>query len=211
MKFSSKSLLLIMSLVLMLSLASFNNNKVSANENEQLNEDLYSDLAEGEEVVDTFTELVLEDEEMDNEILVDEDSSSFGILERRKQWFATSTTYMGLSYGSWRYAGASTLSGGTLSASHTSTVANRYSGTLKIPVKKLDTVVGFDVTLTTSKTVGYSTKSYPKGKYRLEYRHVYKKYKVKQEQKYDRRTKTYDTKYVYPQKWVERQYRVVKF
>lgn len=55
------------------------------------------------------------------------------------------------------------------------------------------------------------SQEYPNGNYRLEYRHVYKKYKVKQEQKYDPRGKVYDTQYVYPEQWIERQYRVVKF
>ncbi|SIT71604.1 hypothetical protein [Edaphobacillus lindanitolerans] len=188
-----------------------------------LDEGINSGLAEGEMVVDTFTELIPDNEVIGEEIFLEEDSDEVlkedlggGNLitpfERRKGWYGVSSTYQGLTYGSWLFAGASTISGGRLTASHTKTVANRYSGTLKIPIKSLESVVGFDTTKSWSQTVGYVSDSYPNGRYRLEYRHVYKKYKVKQEQKYDRRAPVvYDTKYVYPQKWVERQYRVVKF
>ncbi|OZI11705.1 hypothetical protein CEW92_10415 [Bacillaceae bacterium SAS-127] len=73
-----------------------------------------------------------------------------------------------------------------------------------------DRIVVFDISKQWSETVSYSTHSYPKGKYRLQYRHVYKEYKVKQDKKYHPRAKTLETRYVYPKKWVERQYRVVK-
>ncbi|GIN66376.1 hypothetical protein J41TS2_17970 [Bacillus sonorensis] len=175
--------------------------------------DVNSGLAEGEVVVDTYTDFVPDDEAIGEEIFLKEDNPDnlFTPAVRSLMWFGVSKTYQGLSYSSWKYAGASTVSGGRLTASHTKTVANRYSGTLKIPLRDLEGVVGFDVTDTWSQTVGFVSKEYKKGRYRLEYRHVYKKYKVKQEQKYHPRSKVYATKYVYPQKWVERQYRVVKF
>lgn len=71
--------------------------------------------------------------------------------------------------------------------------------------------LGFDITDSWGVTVSYSSKEYPSGRYRLEYRHVYKTYKVKQEQKYDRRGIARATRYLYAKKWVERQYRVVEF
>jgi hypothetical protein len=223
MKIVTKSLSIVCTLVLILTLFSINAKESSASEYDELNVGVDSELAEGEEVVDTFTELVLDDELIGKEVPFEEETSPFVItppskdfdvvypLERSLMWYGTSSTYQGLSYSSWYFAGASTISGGSLSASHTKTVAHRYSGTLKIPVRSLESVVGFDVTASWAKTVSYRSKTYDSGRYRLEYRHVYKKYKVKQEQKYDRRGKTYDTRYVYPQKWVERQYRVVKF
>lgn len=168
-----------------------------------------SGLADGEVVVDTFTELISDNEEMGKEIFFEEDNL-ITPFERRLTWYGMSSTYQGLTYGPWLFAGASTVSGGRLTASHSSTVSNNYSGTLKIPIKSLEAVVGFNTTRSWSETVGFVSDSYPNGKYRLEYRHVYKKYKVKQDQKYDKRaSKVYDTKYVYPQLWVERQYRVV--
>lgn len=188
----------------------------------ELDVDVNSGLAEGEVVVDTFTDLVLDDEIIGKEvffdevigkkIFLDEEDNLLNPFERRLRWFGMSSTYQGLAYGPWNYAGASTVSGGRLTASHTKTVAHRYSGTLKIPIKDLEAVVGFDATYSWAQTVGFMSKEYSSGRYRLEYRHVYKKYSVKQEQKYDRRgTKAYATQYVYPQRWAERQYRVVKF
>ncbi|NPC93025.1 hypothetical protein HOO54_12480 [Bacillus sp. WMMC1349] len=178
----------------------------------ELDADINSGLAEGEVVVDVYTDFVPDDETIGEEVFFEEDHS-FTPLVRSLRWFGVSKTYQGHSYSSWKYAGASTVSGGRLTASHTKTVANRYSGTLKIPLRDLESVVGFDVTNTWSQTVGFVSKEYKSGRYRLEYRHVYKKYKVKQVQKYDPhpRAKVYATKYVYPQRWVERQYRVVKF
>src|SRR5690625_3738860 len=209
MKKESKLFLVLGIVVLMFSVLFMNGGKTSANE---LDVDLYSDLSEGEIVVDTFSELVVYDEVVREEMLFDEDEDNvITPFERRLKWYVMSSAYQGLSYGAWKYAGVSTLSGGVLSASHTKTVAHRYTGTLQVPLKTLKTAVGFDATKTWSKTVSYSTKAYISGRYRIEYRHVYKKYKVKQQKKYDRRTKAYDTKYVYPQRWVERQYRVVKF
>ncbi|MDA1477179.1 hypothetical protein [Bacillus changyiensis] len=176
----------------------------------ELDVDVNSGLAEGEVVVDIYTDFVSNDETIGAEAFFEEDHS-FSPLERSLMWFGVSKTYQGHSYSSWKYAGASTISGGRLTASHTRTVANRYSGTLKIPLRDLEAVVGFDITDSWSQTVGFVSKEYKSGRYRLEYRHVYKKYKVKQEQKYHPRSKVYATKYVYPQRWVERQYRVVKF
>ncbi|EON74488.1 hypothetical protein [Lysinibacillus sphaericus] len=209
MKISSKLLSIFCSITLILTLFFINVTESSASE---LDADVNSGLAEGEVVVD-FTDVVLDDELIGTEVPFEEEISPFEItpFERQLMWFGTSSTYEGLTYGPWNYAGASTVSGGSLSASHTKTVAHKYSGTLKIPVKKLESVVGFDVTLSWSESVSYRSKTYDSGNYRLEYRHVYKKYKVTQEQKYDSRGKTYDTKYVYPEQWVERQYRVVQF
>lgn len=132
-------------------------------------------------------------------------------MERRLNWYITSVSYQGLSYSPWYYAGASTISGGTLSASHSKSVANTFSGTLEVPIETMTATLGFDITDSWGVTVSYSSKEYPSGRYRLEYRHVYKTYKVKQEQKYDRRGIARATRYLYAKKWVERQYRVVEF
>lgn len=177
----------------------------------ELDADVNSGLAEGEVVVD-FTE-VLDDEVIGTEVHFEDliSPSNPKLRERQLIWFATSSTYQGLVYGDWMYAGASTVSGGALTASHTSTVAHRYSGTFKVPLKSLESVLGFDVTKSWSETVSYTSPNYPKGNYRLEYRHVYKKYKVTQEQKYDSRGPSYDYTYNYVDQWVERQYRVVQF
>lgn len=132
-------------------------------------------------------------------------------MERRLVWYITNVQYYGQTYSPWYYAGASTLSGGVLTATHTRSVTNTFSGTLEVPLHTMTAAVGFDITDDYSVSVSYSTRDYPSGRYRLEYRHNYKTYKVKQEQKYDRRGTARATRYLYAKQWVERQYRVVKF
>ncbi|MTH55434.1 hypothetical protein GKZ89_18750 [Bacillus mangrovi] len=190
-------------------------------EDDESDPDVHAGLTKDEEVVESFMNHFPNNEIIDREIPVDLDriypepfviGNPYTQDERYKRWYAVSKTYKGLSYGKWKFAGASTVSGGRLNATHTKTVANKYSGTLKVPLGKLESVIGFDVTDSWSVAVGFISREYPEGRYRLEYRQVYKKYKVKQVRKYDHRVKeTYGTQYVYPYKWVERQYRVVKF
>ncbi|MFB5663065.1 hypothetical protein [Alteribacillus sp. HJP-4] len=178
---------------------------VSAETNDDF---LNVDLNEGETVVDFYIET---SDELDDSFVDSDEDTEFSTSERSLKWYAVSESYEGHSYGNWKYAGASTLSGGVLTASHTTAVSNTYSGSLEATKSAVSSEVGFDITYTDDKTVSYSTHSYPDGEYRLEYRHVYKKYKVKQELKSAHpRAKVYDTKYVYPKKWVERQYRVVE-
>lgn len=135
--------------------------------------------------------------------------------EASLRWFVTKSVKDGIVGGPWKYAGASTISPGTLSASHTKTVSNTYSGTLAATIKEVNVMVGFDITWSDSRSVGYTTDILrpAKGKgYRLEFRHKYQKYKVTQQRKYDRRaTTSYGTAYVYPQKWLELEYRVVEY
>lgn len=151
-----------------------------------------------ENVVELSPLSYIETEELGKEVPIPQINDDFIFYERQLTWRPTTKSYVGMSYGKWKYAGASTVSGGSLSASHTSTVSHTYSGSLKIPVKTLEEVVGFNVTKTWNRSVTYTSKSYPKGSYRLMYRHVYKIYKVKQVQQYDPRARIYDTKYVYP-------------
>lgn len=182
---------------------------------------LYEGLKPGETVVDFYSEPVSKDElNYENEVLPKEaltenesiEGESVSPMSRRKKWYLKGgKKYVGLSYGSWRYAGASTISGGVLHASHSSTVANSYSGSLNVTKRDLNAYIGFNTTKSWSKTVSYSSPSYPSGRYRLQYRHVYKKYKVKQVQAYHPKGRVYATKYVYPKRWIERNYRVVKF
>lgn len=201
-----KKLLISLGFLAVFALCIKTTSEVSAETNDDY---LHDGLAEGETVVDFYTEIVPTDDEISvGDIPVNEEE--FTPFARSKRWFPVSKTYTGHTYSGWMYAGASTISGGVLSASHTSSVSNTYSGSLTLTQKDLASYIGFDVTSSWSRTVSYSTHSYPTGKYRLEYRHVYKTWKVKQEQKYDSRGKVYATKYVYPKKWVERQYRVVK-
>ncbi|WLR43421.1 hypothetical protein LC087_04395 [Bacillus carboniphilus] len=221
MKNFSKLLAFVCAFTMIITIFSFNTDISYASElnnNDELNEGVYDGLAEGEEVVDVYTEYVPVEEAKNVEVTqpfqFETDETTGGIVtpqERVKRWYAVSSTYVGHSYSSWYYAGASTISSGVLTASHSSSVSNKYSGSLKVSKKTIEGMLGFDTTKTWTETVGYSSPSYPNGRYRLEYRHVYKKYKVKQIQSYDRRGKVYATKYVYPQKWVERMYRVVKF
>lgn len=208
MKISSKLLSIFCSVTFILTLFFINVTESSASE---LDADVNSGLAEGEVVVD-FTE-VLDDKVIGTEVPIENLISPFNpnLRERQLTWYVTGKVYQGLVYGDWNYAGASTVSGGTLTASHNSTVANRYSGTFMVPLKSLEAVIGFDVTKSWSVTVGYSSPSYPNGNYRLEYRHVYEKYKIEQDKKYHSDGPSYDYTITYADKWVERQYRVVKF
>lgn len=184
------------------------------NHNEDV-EGLYDDLEDGEVIVDFYTEDFPEDA---NEVIApsigfDPGNDEFGTLSSRtKKWYPTSKSYLGHYHGGWRYAGASTTSGGTLVASHTVKVSNTYTGSLTVSLSVLNSYLGFNTTRDFDRTVSYRTKSYPNGNYRLQYRHVYKNYRVKQDLKYSSNaTKVYDTRYVYPKRWIERQYRVVRF
>ncbi|SDZ44539.1 hypothetical protein SAMN05421736_1138 [Evansella caseinilytica] len=197
---------------------SFANEKEISESNDSF---LNEGLNPGEEVVGFYTEIIPESELNDDlveefpfiesNILLEKETEITPASLRNPRWFAASKEYVGRSYSSWMYAGASTISGGTLSASHSSSVSNTFSGQLELSKKALSAFVNFDITYTTEKAVTYTSPEYPDGRYRLLYRHVYKKYKVKQEKKYHSKSKVLDTKYVYPQKWVERQYKVVKF
>lgn len=189
---------------------------------EEINDDfLHDDLAEGETVVDFWTETIPNDEVVDNSLpfyptsknLLNENPSDGSLITpdaRTLRWYTVSKTRLkNHSYSGWMYAGASTISGGTLCASHSKSVSNTYTGSLAVPLKTLESYIGFNINKSWDKSVSYCSKEYSSGKYRLEYRHVYVNYRVKQEKKYDSRGKVYETKYVYPKKWAERQYRVV--
>lgn len=177
-------------------------------------------LLPGEEVVDFYREIPTNNELLNDEVIPDLHNTQNSEITpfstyRDPRWFVTYHTYTSLKYGPWLYAGASTLSGGTLSATHTSSVSNTYSGTLSASLSDVNSSVGFDITYGTEKSVTYTSPSYPeladKG-HRLQYRHVYKGYTVKQEKKYHGdSTISYGISYLYPRKWVERQYRVVTF
>lgn len=172
-------------------------------------------LAPGEVVVDTFSEVIEENIFSGGSALEPltptDDDDPITINERRLSWYPVTKTYMGEVGSPWYYAGASTISGGTLHASHSSSVAHTFTGQLEAPLSRLTAYIGFETTRSFSATVGYSSKEYPSGKYRLDYQHRYAKYQVKQQRKYDSRASVvYGTAYVYPQKWIERRYRVVK-
>lgn len=205
-----KTLFLFVGLVIFFGFHLASSQEVSANE--QIDDDLYDGLEDGETVVDFHREIVPQNEtEVENGSSIEIENPGITTQERRKRWYTTSKKYIGLHHGPWKYAGASTISGGSLSASHTKKVANTYTGQLGVSKRGLSSYIGFNVEKSWSQVVTYKSKTYKSGRYRLQYRHVYKNYMVKQEQKYDSRGKVYGTKYVYPKKWIERQYRVVKF
>lgn len=173
-------------------------------------------LQDGERVIAVFknTSPLLSINNKVNNISVERDSNVIP-KEANLRWFPTEKVYVEDVGGSWTYAGASTISGGVLIASHSDAISNSFTGNLTVSFSELSAFVGFDITLQSTRTVGYSTKPLPdlenKG-HRLEYRHKYHKYKVTQEKKYDRRaSKSYGTEYVYPMEWCEREYRVVEY
>lgn len=189
-------------------------------DNEIYEEQLDNELLAGEEVIDFYREVPTSIELIRDPVILDlNDNENQGgeisVLSRQPRWLAMSKSYQGLKYGPWLYAGASTLSGGTLSASHSSTVSNTFSGSLNATSHGVSALVGFDISKSYSKAVTYTSPSYKKianKGHRLQYRHVYKGYSVKQQKKYATKSKvSYGTSYVYPKKWIERQYRVVTF
>lgn len=155
-------------------------------------------------------------EEIDNEsnLLTLSDPNEFGTqsIVRTVKWYAKPRVYQGKSYNSWRDSGVSTHSGGRLSVSTTRTVSNNYTGALKVPLKTLEATAGFSIGTSFSRTLSYSSIEYKSGKYKLQHRNEYNRYSVKQEQRLGSSTgKLLDTKTVYPRKWNQFNYRVVKF
>jgi hypothetical protein len=127
---------------------------------------------------------------------------TFGVMYL---WYMTNNMgYVGNSYGSWTN-GVSGSGAATLTLSKSVSTSNTYSGSLTASKKSVSAAVGFDITKSRSTTASYSVKV-PKGKkYMIQYRRVYKKYKV-QQKAYS--TSTYlETKYVYPKKFSHLEYR----
>lgn len=198
-------------LLALLFLVTFSVWSLQASAEGELEGELEEGLAPGETVVDSFTEVLPGDTTATEGTTVLTPGNLPTTDARRLSWYPVSKTYVGEVGSKWYYAGASTQSGGTLHASHTNGVAHTFSGQLESTISRLTGFIGFNTTRSFEQTVSYSTKEYASGKYRLEYQHRYVKYKVKQEKKYDSRsTIVHGTAYVYPQKWVERRYRVVK-
>lgn len=186
--------------------------KVGAS-SELVNDDpsLYEGLSDGEEVVD-YSIVEEPSVEEENEILesFDIELSEGEITPYRSDVTKpVSKTYQGLVYSGWKNAGVSTVSGGVLKDVVSRERSNKFTGNLTVTKKILKAFIGFDVTYSYKKVSGYETNRLPHGRYRLQYREVHKKYKVKQERRYGGRV--ISTSYVYPQKWTEHQYRVVKF
>lgn len=175
---------------------------------------LHEGLGKNEEVID-FTSVSSFDLESKNIVsvkspLIPTDSNNEITPYRvMPKYTIASKQYNGLVYDGWKYAGVSTKSGGTLSDTISRARTNSYSGTLTVTLAALSASAGFDVTYSYNKISGYSTLPYPNGNYRLEYRNVYKKYTIKQNETWAGKHIGYD--YVYPKTWVEVQYRVVKF
>lgn len=132
--------------------------------------------------------------------------------EANLKWYAVSKEIDGWTAGEWMYAGAATLSGGVLSASHSNIVSNTFSGELKVSYRDLEALIGFNTVRTWETTVSYSTPNLPHiaGKaHRLMYRNKYIRYKVRQELKYtSNSTLVKDVRYVYPREWKEYEYKV---
>ncbi|WP_139136389.1 hypothetical protein [Oceanobacillus sp. E9] len=180
-------------------------------------------LEEGEEIVAIYSEQIpIENEDIigieipyiDTTLELFDNSDVEGVtpFARSKKWYLDSKKYVGKSYGSWSNAGATTKSGGRLYASHSNKVSNTFTGQLMATKASVNALVKFDITKEYTKTVGYVSPELKSGvNYRLKYRHVRDKYQVKQTQRYDSRGKVYSTKYVYPQKWKEREYMVVRY
>lgn len=92
----------------------------SGTNTEENNDLLYADLAPGETVVDFQTEPISENElvikNFEDEIVLENDFKRDIIISpnvRSLTWYLKGKkSYVGLSYGSWKFAGASTISGG---------------------------------------------------------------------------------------------------
>lgn len=176
---------------------------------------LNEDLHEGEEVVDfsIIKEIDVEDGIRSTPTnwrnLLDDAEEAYTINRPTPKWEAVSKEYRGYTYCGWKNAGVSTQSGGVLRDTFVRKRSNTYSGDLKVKVKVLTALVKFNIEDSYERASSYSSKNLPDGNYRLQFREVYHTYKVKQEKKWGSRV--LETRYVYPKKWTEHQYRVVKF
>jgi hypothetical protein len=121
-------------------------------------------------------------------------------------WYMTSSYgYVGQSYGSW-INGVSGSGPSNLTLSKGVSVSHTYSGTLTATKSAVSAAVGFSISKTWSTNASYSV-NVPKGqRYMIQYRKVYKKYKVGQKA-YINSTYTGQTKYVYPKKYSHLEYR----
>lgn len=204
-----KILFFVLSLSLLFTVSDFEVKASPLLNNNDDDPSLYEGLNEGEEIVDFSS--VKESATVNKDILstlsleLDDEITPY----RSDVTKPVSKTYVGLSYSGWKYAGVSTISGGVLTDDIVRKRANTYTGNLTVTKGVLKAFIGFDISSSYTRASGYRTNPLPHGRYRLEYREVYQKYQVKQERRYGGRL--IDTQYVYPQKWVEHQYRVVKF
>lgn len=100
---------------------------------------------------------------------------------RNAKWGIASKSKVADTYGSWKTCVDDISLTGTVSCSHSTSVTNSFTGTLKIPIKDLDLSLGFSTSKTTQVTL---TKTAPadKGKrVKILYRPVFTTYLVKQE------------------------------
>ncbi|CAH0134003.1 hypothetical protein [Peribacillus simplex] len=120
-------------------------------------------------------------------------------------WYLTfNQGYQSKAYGSWKN-GTSGSGPASLTLAKSVTVANTYSGTLSASKKDVSASVGFNITSSKSTTASYTVKV-PKGKkYMIQWRPVYKKYKVKQDAYIG--STFMETTYVYPKKYDYLDYR----
>ncbi|MBT0134886.1 hypothetical protein G4229_14665 [Listeria seeligeri] len=103
-------------------------------------------------------------------------------LQGISSWWEIYSKTKSTSYGPWHVATASKKSNtsGTLSYSRSFSIANSFSGTLKVPKSKLNATLGFNVEKRTISTSSFSVKVKKNKSYKIYYRVAYKKYKVKQ-------------------------------
>lgn len=122
----------------------------------------------------------LETPEVTEETPENTEVESLSII-RNAKWGIASKSKVADTYGSWKTCVDDISLTGTVSCSHSTSVTNSFTGTLKIPIKDLDLSLGFSTSKTTQVTL---TKTAPadKGKrVKILYRPVFTTYLVKQE------------------------------
>ncbi|MBU5206601.1 MULTISPECIES: hypothetical protein [Bacteria] len=136
------------------------------------------------------------------------DDSVDNIISTRALWYLSyNLGYQGKHYGKWKN-GTTGEGKATLTFSKSVNTSNTFTGTLAAPIKQVNASVGFNITKSDTTSASYSV-LVPKGKkYTIQWRNVYKKYKVRQ-QGYSGSVML-DSKYVYPLKYDHVEYRVKK-
>ena len=115
--------------------------------------------------------------------------------------------YQGLSYGSWKTEVTGTGKA-TLTLSKSVAVANTYTGTLSASKSNVNASVGFNISETKTTMATYAVVVPAGKKYGIQWRPVYKKYKVKQDVYID--STFMKSTYIYPLKYDHLEYRWIQ-
>lgn len=108
-----------------------------------------------------------------------------GMLKGIVNMWQTTKSYSNMSYSGWTTYGnrkKSNSSTGTISFTVSSKISNSYSGSIKVGVKKVESVLGFSLSSSQTYSMTNTWNCKKNTNYKVQYRKRYKVYKVKQTQ-----------------------------